>query len=307
MEPAMEKLLSTREVAEFLGVNEKMIYTLINEKGLPASKITGKWLFPKNLVDQWVASRTINYPRQPETAVEIPNLLLIAGSNDILLDHALALFRRQNPEFVAFFGNLGSLGGLKALRQGLCHVATSHLAQEDNEDYNFSFAASLLEESPAIVNFCHREQGLLVAKGNPLNVRNIEDIGTKGLSIVNRPLEASTRLMLDREFKKAGLDCRAVQGYDREFQNHLEVGLEVLAGRADTGPAIRTVADLLGLDFIPLRWERFDLLIPKRSFFTKSAQLFLELLHSTGFTALAENLSGYDLSQSGKMVYPKDA
>lgn len=303
----MEKLLSTREVAEFLGVNEKMVYTLINEKDLPATKITGKWLFPKHLVEQWVASKTINYPRQVESAAEIPNLLLVAGSNDILLDNTIALFRRQFPEFVTLFGNLGSLGGLKALRQGLCHIASSHLAQENDGDYNFSYAAILLKEFPAIVNFCCREQGLLVAKGNPHGIKSVKDVAEQGLSIVNRPLDASTRLLLDREFQKAGLVADKIQGYHREFQSHLEVGLEVLAGRADTGPAIRAVASLLGLDFIPLRWERFDLLIPKHSFFTKGVQQFLEILHGNDFRRLAENYSGYDLSMSGKMVYPGEA
>jgi excisionase family DNA binding protein len=300
----MEKLLSTKEIADFLGVNEKMIYTLITEKGLPATKITGKWLFPKNLVEQWVESRTINYPRQPESAVHIPNLLLIAGSNDILLDRAMTLFRRQNPEHAVLFGNLGSLGGLKALRQGLCHIATSHLAQENTEEYNFSFAASELEELPAVVNFCRREQGLLVAKGNPRNIRGVGDICSGDLRIANRPLEASTRLLLDRELQKVGLDCRQVKGYDREFQSHLEVGLEIVAGRADTGLAIHAVASLLDLDFLPLKWERFDLLIPKDGFFAKGVQLFLDLLHGNSFNALAENLPGYDLSLCGKMVYP---
>jgi excisionase family DNA binding protein len=301
----MEKLLSTKEIAEFLGVNEKMIYTLINEKGLPATRITGKWLFPKNLVEQWVESRTINYPRQPESAVHVPNLLLIAGSNDILLDRSLAIFRRHNPDFAALFGNLGSLGGLKALRQGLCHIATSHLAQENDEEYNFSFAASELEELPAVVNFCRREQGLLLPKGNPRDIQEVGDIGARDLRIANRPLEASTRLLLDRELQKAGLDCRNVKGYDREFQSHLEVGLEVLAGRADTGPGIRAVASLLDLDFLPLGWERFDLLIPKDGFFAKGVQLFLDMLRGSSFPPLAEGLAGYDLSLSGKMVYPQ--
>lgn len=300
----MEKLLSTKEVADFLGVNEKMIYTLIHEKGLPATRITGKWLFPRNLVEQWVESRTINYPRQPETAVHVPNLLLIAGSNDILLDKALTLFRRQNPDYAALFGNLGSLGGLKALRQGLCHIATSHLAQENNEEYNFSFAASELEELPAVVNFCRREQGLLVPKGNPRTVGSVADIGAKELRIANRPLEASTRLLLDRQLQQAGIDCRRVKGYDREFQSHLEVGLEVLAGRADTGLAIRAVASLLELDFVPLGWERFDLLIPKDGFFAQGVQLFLDLLRGNAFAALAEGLAGYDLSLSGRMIHP---
>jgi excisionase family DNA binding protein len=301
----MEKLLCTREVAEFLGVNEKMIYTLINEKGLPATKITGKWLFPKNLVELWVESKTINYPQRPELAVEIPNLLLIAGSNDILLDSALTLFRQQNSDYAAFFGNSGSLGGLRALRQGFCHIATSHLDHESNEEYSSSFADSLLEEYPAVVNFCRREQGLLVPKGNPANIKGVADLGANGLTIANRPLEASTRIMFDRELKQVDLDCRSIKGYDREFQSHLEVGLEVLAGRADTGPAIRAVAPLLGLDFVPLRWERFDLLIPKNGFFTKSVQLFLELLHNSAFQRHAENFSGYDLSLSGKVIYPK--
>jgi putative molybdopterin biosynthesis protein len=302
----MEKLLSTKEVAELLAVNEKMIYTLINEKGLPATKITGKWLFPKNLVEQWVESRTINYPKQTESAVEIPNLLLIAGSNDILLDSTLALFRRQNPGYIAFFGNLGSLGGLRALRQGQCHIATSHLDQDAQADASVSISGKSSEELPAMINFCRREQGLLVPAGNPERIENIADIADKGLSIANRPLDSSTRVILDRELKDAGLDCRNIAGYEREFQSHLDIGLEILAGRADTGLAIRAVATLLGLDFVPLRWERFDLLIPKNGFFAKSVQLFLDQLNSNDFRALAENFSGYDLSLSGKMIYQQD-
>lgn len=302
----MEKLLSTKEVAEFLGVNEKMIYTLINEKGLPATKITGKWLFPKNLVEQWVESRTINYPKPLESTVKIPHLLLIAGSNDILLDQSLSLFRKKNPGYVALYGNLGSLGGLKALRDGLCHIATSHLAQEDGEEYNFSFAANELEELPAVVNFCRREQGFLISKGNPHGIRTVADIGAQNLRVVNRSLEASTRLLFDRELKKAGLDCRQIRGYEREFQSHLEVGMEVLSGRADIGPGIHAVASLLELDFLPLDWERFDLLIPKEGFFAEGVQMFLDLLHDTDFRTLDNGLAGYDLSLSGKMIYPQD-
>jgi len=301
----MERLLSTKEIADFLGVNEKMVYTLITEKGLPATKITGKWLFPKHLVEQWVESCTINYPKPVQTTFQVPHLLLIAGSNDILLDRALPLFRKKKPDYVALYGNLGSLGGLKALRQGLCHMATSHLAQDDGEEYNFSHAANELEELPAVVNFCRREQGFLVPKGNPRKIRSVADIGAMDLQVVNRPLEASTRLLFDRELQKAGLDCRSVKGYEKEFQSHLEIGLEVLSGRADIGPAIHAVASLLDLDFLPLGWERFDLLIPKDGFFAEGVQMFLDLLHSGDFHKMAKDLAGYDLSLSGKMVYPQ--
>ena len=300
----MEKLLSTKEIAALLGVNEKMVYTLINEKGLPATKITGKWLFPKKLVEQWVESRTINYPRPAKNAVELSNLLLVAGSNDILLERSLTLFRQRHPEYVVMFSNQGSLGGLQVLRQGACHIAGSHLAQEGDEDYNFSYASDILDELPAVVNFCRREQGLIIPQGNPQKIKSIADIGAKDLTIANRPLDASTRLILDREIEQVGLDSGRVKGYDREFQSHLEVGLEVLNGRADIGPAIRPVAILLGLDFIPLKWERYDLLIPKEGFFAKGVQLFLELLQEDAFRSLIKDLDGYDLSTSGKMVYP---
>ena len=159
---------------------------------------------------------------------------------------------------------------------------------------------------PAVVNFCRREQGLLVAEGNPKEIGKVEDLGKPHVKIVNRPLGTGTRLLLDRELAKAGIPPQRIQGYDREFQRHQDVGLEVLSGRADAGPAIRTVAGLVGLDFIPLRWERFDLLVRKERFFDKGVQLFVGLLHEKEFNDLAEGLEGYDLSLSGKMVYPAD-
>jgi putative molybdopterin biosynthesis protein len=303
----MEKLLSTKEVAQLLGVNEKMVYTLINEKGLPATKITGKWLFPAHLVEQWVESRTINYPSRGEALSPKSGVLIVAGSDDILFERALALFMRLNADYVAMFGAFGSMGGLKALRRGWCQMATSHLAEDDGQDYNFSFAASELEELPAVVNFCRREQGLLVAAGNPHKIRSCADIGEKSLAVVNRPLGTSTRMLFDRELQRAGLQTSRIRGYGREVPRHLDVGLEILNGRADVGLSIRPVASLLNLGFIPLKWERYDMLIPKDCFFDKGVQLFLGMLHEAEFRALAEDLPGYDLELSGKMLYPREA
>jgi putative molybdopterin biosynthesis protein len=303
----MKRLLSTKEVSAFLGVNEKMVYTLIAEKGLPATRITGKWLFPSHLVEQWVESMTINYPGIPNQSATHPDLLVVAGSNDILLDRALSLFMRIHPQKVAVFGNLGSLGGLRALRQGLCHMATSHLMQDDEMEFNFSFAAGELPSMPAVVNFCRREQGLLLAPGNPKNIRGVADLGREGMRMVNRPLSTGTRLLLDRELAKAGVDVSRVQGYEREVGRHLEVGMEILSGRADVGPAVHAAAGLLGLDFLPLHWERFDLLVPKERFFDQPVQQFLSILHDPEFRSVAKGLEGYDLSQSGKMIFPEGA
>ncbi len=302
----MTHLLSTKEVARLLGVNEKMVYTLVSDKGLPATKITGKWLFPRHLVDQWIEAHTINYP---ENGVKLPpyhGLLIVAGSNDMLLDKVINVFNTSNSMHLAVFGNLGSMGGLRALRRNLCHVASSHLLQEDEGDYNFDFAVKELDRMPAVVNFCRREQGLLLAKNNPRNIQRITDLARPDIRIANRPLGTGTRLLLDYELKHAGIKGDKINGYDREFNRHLDVGLEILAGRADAAPAIKAVAGMLDLEFLPLRWERYDLMIAKERFFDEGIQRFLSLLHDSRFHELAVGLTGYDLSLSGKMIFPQD-
>jgi molybdate-binding protein len=157
---------------------------------------------------------------------------------------------------------------------------------------------------PAVVNFCWREQGLLVQKGNPQKISSVADLGQSGMTIVNRALGTGTRLLLDHELKKAGIKGEKVTGYTTEVQRHLDVGLEILSGRADAGPGIRAVADLLELSFIPLRWERYDLMIAKERFFDEGIQHFLGLLHEKEFRQLAGAMAGYDLKYTGKMVYP---
>lgn len=304
----MEKkvMLNTKQVAEFLDINEKMVYSLINEKGLPATKVTGKWLFPRHLVEQWLEGQTINYPRSENPLPPYHGLLIISGSNDILLDRTISLFNKQYPDHAAVFGNMGSLGGLRALKRNLCHVASSHLLQEDEKEYNFDFANEELGQVPAIVNFCRREQGILIEKKNPKGISSIKDLAKEGVKIVNRSVGTGTRLLLDGELKKAGIDVKRIEGYDNELQRHLDVGLEVLSGKADAGPAIKTVASLLDLDFIPLRTERFDLIILKERFFDQGIQLFLGLLRSREFEGLTKGLDGYDLSITGEMIFPQE-
>jgi len=240
----MKNLLTTKEVANFLNVNEKMVYTLVSEKGLPASKITGKWLFPGHLVEQWVDANTINYPQNGVPLPPYNGLLIITGSNDPLLDRAISVFNSHQSDQLAVFGNLGSMGGLRALRQNLCHMASSHLLQDDESEYNFDFAFKELDEMPAVVNFCRREQGILVPKGNPKNIATVADLAQPGMKIINRSLSTGTRLLLDKELKKARINGEKIEGYATEVSRHLDVGLEILAGRADAGPAIRAVAKL---------------------------------------------------------------
>ena len=299
----MSEMFTTREVAKFLNINEKMVYSLIAEKGLPASKVTGKWLFPRELVYQWIETGTQNFPQ----LAKLPpyhGLVLIAGSNDLLLDKIIATFNLKHENHMAMFGIAGSMGGLKALKQNRCHIASSHLVA-DNEEYNFPFLKDEMNQMPAVVNFSLREQGIIIQKGNPENIQSVKDIGRHGIRIVNRYLCTGTRQLFDQELKKVKIKGNTINGYDNCLSKHMDVGLQILKGNADAGPGIRPVATILGLDFIPICWERFDLLITKERFFDKGIQLFLSLLKGKVIQTSAQKLGGYDLSMTGKMIYPE--
>ena len=299
-------LMSTRQVAQYLDINEKVVYSLISDKGLPATKVTGKWLFPRQLVDQWLENETINYPKSHGPLPPYHGLLVVTGSNDILLDKSLALFNTLYPDHVAVFGNLGSLGGIRTLGQERCHMAASHLLQGKDEEYNFDFAETELGTLPAVVNFCKRRQGILLAKGNPRAIASVADLGKPGIRIVNRKKGTGTRVLLEKELQQAGVDGPGIKGYENEVERHFDVGLEVLTGRVDAGLGIEAVAGLLGLDFLPLRWERYDLLVLKSRFFDQGVQLFLGMLHEPAFRKLVDELEGYDLGICGKMVFPQE-
>jgi excisionase family DNA binding protein len=307
--PADKTYLTTKEVAQTLHVNEKAIYALISEKGLPATKVTGKWLFPRHLVEEWLEVSVIN---QPLAGASVPGMtddgrLLIAGSDDVLFQRLLGIYQKRHPDSPVFFANLGSMGGLKALRRRQCHIAVCHLLQDDNEEYNFRFAEREMDRLPVFVNFSKRQQGILVAKGNPKGIASVKDLARPGIRIVNRSLNTGTRLLLDYEISRCDISVDEIDGYRTEVSRHLDAGLAVLGGSADAAPAIRPVATMLGLDFLPLRWERFDLLIVRESFFDPIIQRFINLLHDPHFKQSAAEFVGYDLSVSGKMIYPDNA
>ncbi len=300
----MNELLSTREVAKFLNINEKMVYALIAEKGLPASKVTGKWIFPIDLVRQWVEAGTVNYPEPVSELPPYHGIVLIAGSNDLLLDKTISFFNTKFKNHMAMFGFAGSMGGIKALRNNLCHIASSHLVSMNNDEYNFPFILKEMKKMPAVVNFCLREQGIIVKKNNPLDIKSVADLGKEGIRIVNRSHGTGTRQLFEKELKKAGIDGEKIKGFNDIKAKHMDIGLAILTDKADAGPGIKSVAKGLGLGFVPICRERFDLLISKERFFDQGIQLFLGLLKEKVFKKAAEDLGGYDLSISGTMVYP---
>ena len=298
-----KKYLNTKEVAQLLQINEKGVYALVSDKGLPATKVTGKWLFPRHFVEEWLDLSIANLPAAANPSLD-SGRLFIAGSDDLLFQRAIGLYNSQNQDSMIFFANIGSMGGLRALRQRSCHIGVCHLLQDDNEEYNFRFAEQEMTHAPVFINFSKREQGIVIAKGNPKDIQSVADLAREGVTIVNRPLNTGTRLLLDYEISRADISADNIAGYKVEVGRHLEAGLAVLGGTADAAPAIRPVAELLGLDFIPLRWERFDLLINRDRFFDPPVQRFINLLHGPTLKEVAKEFVGYDLSVCGKMIYP---
>lgn len=297
----MAAYMNTRELAKYLGINEKKVYSLIEEKNLPATKITGKWGFLRELVDIWLENSVDSYP---SVLHRLKGFLMVAGSNDPLLEFALDELEKGGSGFFPFFCNMGSTEGLQMLSERKVHVAASHLFDQETGEYNTGQASSdLAKLRTVIINFAYRKQGLIVKKGNSLKIKGIEDLTRKGIRFVNRQKGAGTRALIDSLMKKHRIDTSSINGYENEVYTHLDVGLRVLKGEADSGAGIMATANLLGLDFIPLKEERFDLLIPRDYLFVEEVTALMDILRSERFAKEAERFGGYDLRDTGKMIY----
>ncbi len=300
------EMFTTKEVAEYLSINEKQVYRLIKDKRIPATRITGKWLFPKNLIDEWVMksareSVTISTKRSaPDDQV------VIAGSNDIALELLTKNVSLQHPRYTISISNVGSLAGLIALQCGNCHIAASHLLDLETGEYNSSFIKKHFPDLKIVLlNLAHREQGLIVKKGNPLGIKTLKNLANKKLTFVNRQEGSGTRVLLDYRLKENGIDPADIPGYSRIAYTHMEVALEVFSGSADVGLGILAAARMLGLDFVPLAKERFDLTIPTENYSTGAIKALREVLSSDEFKANMIQMGGYETRDTGKIVYER--
>ena len=235
-------------------------------------------------------------------AHELERTIVASGSHDIVLDLLASELRRVDPATTLASSNVGSLGGLLALKRGEAHVAGSHLLDERTGEYNVAFVRRYVEGDVVLVNLTYRVQGLIVAPGNPKSIAGLDDTLRGDISYVNRQRGSGTRVLLDYMLREARLDSRRVRGYDREEYSHLAVAAAVSAGRADTGMGVFSAAKAVGLDFVPLRKERYDLVMPREVHESDLLRTMLELLHDDGFRSQVEELGGYDVSSMGEII-----
>jgi len=234
---------------------------------------------------------------------KIENAIVAIGSHDLALDVLANYLHKQYPRRSLSSSNVGSLGGLLALKRGEAHLAGSHLLDEESGKYNVPYVKRLLpDQEMVIINLAYREQGLIVAQGNPKGIGGLTDLTRPEVSFVNRQRGAGTRVLLDFKLRELGINPAEIRGYERVEFTHLAVAAAIVSGTADAGLGIMSAAEALNLDFVPLLKERYDLIIPRLYYDSPFLQPLLDILQQPSFRAEVESLGGYDTSQMGQVV-----
>lgn len=234
----------------------------------------------------------------------IDGAILAIGSHDNTLDLLGSLLCRANPDFSLTSAHVGSMGGLIALKEGRCHLAGSHLLDAKSGEYNRSFIKEYLEGIPVMqVRLVDREQGLMVLPGNPKNITAVDHLFKDSVRFINRQRGSGTRVLLDYLLAQKGLSGRSMAGYDDEEYTHMNVAVAVVSGRADAGLGVRSAANALGLDFIPIGSEEYDLVIPLKYAEDKRIKTLLEVIRGDEFIRAVEDMGGYGVEKTGEIIW----
>ena len=233
----------------------------------------------------------------------IDDTVVAIGSHDMTLDLLASHVRRARPQMTLASSNVGSMGGLMALARGEAHLAGSHLLDEETGEYNLSFIRRLLRgRSVVVVNLAQRIQGLILPKENPKEVTTLGDLVRDDVVFLNRQRGSGTRILLDYRLREFGIDAGSIKGYDREEYTHLAVAAAVAGGRADVGLGILSAANAMGLEFVPISSEQYDLVIPSEHYESERVQFVLEVIRGDRFRSEVDALGGYDTSSMGQVV-----
>lgn len=279
------EFLTTKEVAELLRIKERKIYELAGANAIPVSRVTGKLLFPRDMIEAWVR-RNAEY--SGEGLVNRPTVL--AGSHDPLLDWAL---RESGSGIASFFD--GSLDGLKRLASGGAIAAGLHIYEPERQDWNREHISGALVGLPIVLlEWARRRQGLILPAGNPKGIGSLADLD--GLAFIARQPESGSHLLLEHLAAREGVDAETLIAEIPPARSETDVALAVADSKADAGFAIEAVARQLRLDFVPLFEERYDLAIWRREYFEPPLQRLMAFCRGESFARRAAELGGYDIT-----------
>ncbi len=289
----MPEFLNTDEAAAYLRLSERKLYELVAAGTVPCSKVTGRWLFPKAALDRWVASGMASAMKSLEESAPP----IAGGSHDPLLEWAL----RESGSGLASLPE-GSEAGLRRLARREVMMAAIHLHTLAQDDAAANIEA--VRHAPGlhdavVIGFARREQGLLVAPGNPHGIGTIAQIASSGLRMAQRQEGAGAQLLLLTLLAREQIDLRDIAVIKPAYATGADLAQAVRAGHADCGIATRAVAQSAALDFVPLVWEDFDLVLRQRDYFLPGPSALFGFLRSDSFRQRATELGGYDLSVFG--------
>jgi excisionase family DNA binding protein len=288
--------MNTREVADYLRIKERKVYDLVRTGSIPCARLTGKWLFPKTLIDLWVIRHT---QAEPDLGADWHTPRVIAGSHDPLLEWAV---RESGCECAMLFD--GSLDGIRRLASRQAMVCGTHILDTDTGLYNVDLARQILVGSQSVLlEWAKREQGLIIASDNPRGIKELADLRKRKVRFVDRQSTAGSHVLLTHLLAQAGMSRQDLNLVGITARSETDVATTVLDGKADAGIAIAAVARQFRLDFLPLHRERYDLAITRRDYFEPSFQQLLAFTRSPAFNERARELSGYDISNFGQVVY----
>lgn len=288
----MRELLTTEEAAEFLRLSERKLYELVAKSAVPCTKVTGKWLFPRAALNRWVS--TDLGPASMSRAAAPP---IVGGSHDPLLEWAL----RESGCGLASLPE-GSEEGLGRLTRDEVLIAAIHLhaLDEDAEQTNVAAVANSPHlQNAVVIAFARREQGIMVAPGNPLKLGDMASVAKSGARVAQRPRGAGAQLLLMKLLARAGIASEELALQQPICATGDEIGHAVRSGRVDCGIATRSVARAAGLDFVPLTWERFDLVLRQHDYFLPGPQALFNFLRSSSLHDRGAELGGYDTADIG--------
>lgn len=288
-------LMTTAEVADYLRLKERKIYELVRERAIPCARVTGKLLFPRRQIDAWIANSVeLDGPALPTPPP------VVAGSHDPLLDWAI----RASGCGLALLVE-GSREGLGRLGAGQAVMAGLHLIDRRDGAYNPASATKTLPTLPdlVVIEWAWRDQGLMMAPGNPLGIATLVDVLRPDVRLARRQAGSGSDVLLNYLLDKEDVAANERPPATDPALTESELAARINDGKADCGLGIAAVARRFGLDFLPLHRERFDLALRRRDFFEPAVQALLAFARSTEFAARAGELAGYDVSGLGRVVY----
>ena len=307
---SQNKSLSTQEVADILHVSKSTIYDLIRKGEIHSYKIGRKVRFTQDDVDAYIARSRHEHSTRPVKNIDTHSTLLtpenrdlpelIISGQDVVLDILANYLQQEGVNTARTY--LNSFEGLLSLYQDNIQVAACHLF--DGFDYNTSFVRSLMPGTPAVlVNVSYRTQGFYVQKGNPKNIKGWSDLAREDITVLNRRVGSSARILMDIQLKRLGIPASTVKGYDKIMKSHLTMAAAVAAGEADLAIGTERISrQMENLDFIPLLEERFDFVIKKEILETEPVQKLLKILKDPVFRKEIAHFSGNDYRDLGKII-----